>query len=78
MNREHAKQIHSLVNEMFERANDVLAIVNNFDDVETRKKVQMILGTVIAELDLEILEPIYRQFPKLRPPEMTEIKDLEP
>ncbi|ATE59506.1 hypothetical protein CCZ27_05665 [Thauera sinica] len=59
---------------MFERANDVLYIVNNSEDAQFRKKTQQAIGMVVAEMDLELLEPLYKEFPDLRPPEMEEIK----
>jgi hypothetical protein len=74
MERSDAEKISLLVNEMFDRINQVLFIVNNSTDVAPRKNTQMALGKVIAELDLEILEPIYKQFPELRPPDIEEIK----
>ncbi len=74
MDRMNAEKIHALVSAMFEQVNEVLFIVNNTADVDVRKKTQRVLGTVIAELDLEILEPIYKQFPDLRPPDMEELE----
>ena len=73
MDRANAEKIHALISTMFEHANDVLFIVNNSSDTDLRKKTQKAIGTVIAELDLEILEPIYKQFPDLRPPDMEEV-----
>lgn len=70
MNRENAEKIHALITAMFDQANEVLFIVNNASDVDFRQKTQRVFATVIAELDLEVLEPIYRQFPELRPPDM--------
>jgi hypothetical protein len=74
MERPDAEKINLLVKEMFDRINQVLFITNNSGDMGVKRKTQMALGKVIAELDLEILEPIYKQFPELRPPEMEEIK----
>lgn len=74
MDRAEAEKVNALVSEMFERANDVLYIINNSGDAQLRKKAQQAIGTVIAEMDLEILEVLYKQFPDLRPPEMEEIK----
>ena len=73
MDRANAEKIHALISTMFEQANDVLFIVNNSSDTDLRKKTQRTIGTVIAELDLEILEPIYKQFPDLRPSDMEEV-----
>ena len=74
MNRANAEQIHALISAIFEHANDVLFIVNNSDDADDRRKrTQRAIGTAVAELDLEILEPIYQAFPDLRPSDMEEV-----
>ena len=70
MNRSDAEKVNKLVSEMFDRTNQILLVVNNSYDVELRKNARLAIGKVIAELDLEILEPIYKQFPDLRPPEL--------
>lgn len=74
MNRSDAEKINALVSEMFDRVNEVLYITNNSGDTDLRKKTQQVFGMLIAEVDLEILEPLYKQFPDLRPPEMEEIR----
>lgn len=74
MERSHAEKIHAHVNAIFEQTNEVLYITNNADDVPMKRKAQQVFGMLVAELDLEILEPLYKQFPDLRPPEMEEIK----
>lgn len=74
MNRDDAVKINDYVEKIIVLANDVLYIGNNCGDEESRKNIQRILAIVVTELDLEILEPIYKQFPDLRPPEMEEIK----
>ena len=73
MNKENAVKINELVEQMFALANEVLYIANNTYGEESRKKVQRALGMAIAEIDLEVLEPIYKQFPELRPPGMVEV-----
>jgi len=70
MNRSDAEKVNKLVSEMFDRTNQILLVVNNSYDVELRKNARLAIGKVIVELDLEILEPIYKQFPDLRPPEL--------
>lgn len=75
MDRATAEKMHELVSKMFDQANEVLYLVNNSSDAaDLRKKVHQVLGSAIAELDLEILEPIYKQFPDLRPPDMEEVR----
>jgi|GEM_PF-5394325 len=73
MNRIEAERVDALVRAIFDGVNDLLHIVNSATEGEARGKAQKALGVVLAELDLEILEPIYRQFPDLRPPEMPEV-----
>lgn len=74
MTKEDAIKINELVDKMVSLANEVLYIANNQGDKESREKTQRALAFAITELDLEILEPIYRAFPELRPPEIAEIK----
>ncbi len=75
MNRATAENVHSEISKIFELVNAALFIVNNADDMEYRKRAQRIFGMVLAELDLELLEPVYKQFPDLRPPNMIEVKE---
>lgn len=78
MDREVALKINGLIEQMIGIANEILFIANNSGDDGAKKKVQLALGTAIAEIDLEILEPIYKQFPDLRPSEMEEIHGNSP
>ena len=73
MNREIAEKINKSVVDIMAIANDVLFVINNNDDGNSAK-FKHALAVAITEIDLEILEPIYKQFPDLRPPEMEEIK----
>lgn len=74
MNRDDATKINDYVEKILALTNDILYIGNNSGDEEMRKNIQRVLAIVILELDLDILEPIYKQFPDLRPPKMEEIK----
>lgn len=74
MNRDDATKVNDYVEKIIELANDILYIGNNSGDEESRKNIQRVLAIVITELDLDILEPIYKQFPDLRPPKVEEIK----
>ena len=74
MNRDDAVKVNDYIEKIIELASDVLDIGNNCGDDESRKNIQHALAVVITELDLEILEPIYKKFPDLRPPEMEELK----
>jgi hypothetical protein len=69
-----AEKIHTAVSKIFEAINETLFIVNNSGDTAVRKTVQKIVGTAIADLDLEVLEPIYKQYPDLRPSDIEEVR----
>jgi hypothetical protein len=73
MNREIADRINKSVEDIMAIANDILFVLNNNED-ENSGKFKRALAVAITEIDLEILEPIYKQFPDLRPPNMLEIK----
>jgi phosphoserine phosphatase len=75
MDRENAVKINELIEKMIGIANQVMYITNNAGDEENKKRVQKALGTAITELDLDVLEPIYKQFPDLRPDGLEEIKE---
>lgn len=55
---------------MIHHANHVLYIANNSGDADLKSHVQKVLGAVVAELDLELLEPIYKSFPELKPSDL--------
>lgn len=74
MNRDDAVKVNDYVEKIIELSNEVLYIGNNCGDDESKKNIQRVLAVVVTELDLEILEPIYKKFPDLRPSEMEEIK----
>lgn len=74
MNKDDAVKVNDYIEKIIGLANDVLYIGNNCGDGESRKNIQRVLAVVVTELDLEILEPIYKQFPDLRPHEMEELK----
>lgn len=67
MNKQDAEEINRHLESMVEHANHVLHIANNSGDEETKRRVQKVLGAVVTDLDFELLEPIYKQFPELRP-----------
>ena len=74
MDRDTAVSILRHVDAMLEQGNDVLRIVNNACSEDERKRYHQILGAAVANIDLNLLEPIYKQFPDLRPEGMEEIK----
>ena len=73
MDRDIAIRVIAQLEAMFQRGNEALHLVNNFGSIDERKQFQQVLGTTIAEIDIELFEPIYKQFPDLRPEGMDEI-----
>lgn len=74
MDRESAEKINEYVEEIIDLANEILLLVNNASDDESRTHIQWVLARVVTDLDLDILEPIYKNFPHLRPPDMEELR----
>lgn len=73
MNREFAESINKSVEDIIAIANNILFVINNNQDGNSAK-FKHALALAITEIDLEILEPIYKQFSDLRPSDMVEIK----
>lgn len=67
MNEFDAKKMNEHLEAMIHHANHVLFIANNSDDAEAKTRTQRVLGAVVTELDFELMEPIYKAFPELRP-----------
>ncbi len=74
MDRDAALIVCKLADELLSKAAELLDVVNGFPQDE-RGRFHAALGTVISEVDLEILETVYKQYPDLRPLEMEEIKE---
>ena len=74
MNRDAAVKVIGHIEAMFHEGNGALYQVNNYGSEDERKRFQDALGTAIANIDLDLLEPLYKQFPDLRPKDMEEIK----
>jgi len=70
MKKEDAINMNEHIKSMIHHANHVLYIANNSGNTELKKRVQKVLGSVVTELDFEILEPIYKEFPELRPSDL--------
>ncbi len=67
MDKETAVRINGLIVKIVARANEVLSVAETSCDKETRARVERALALAVTELDLEILEPIYKEHPELRP-----------
>ena len=74
MDRNTAINICKLADELLAKAAELLEAVNSSCSEEERRRIHGPLGTVIGEVDVEILEPIYKQYPDLRPMGLDEIK----
>lgn len=75
MDRDVAEKIVQNFDRVFDNINDALYLVNNADAGALRQRFQSVLATVIADIDLELLEPIFKEHPDLRPKDMEEIKE---
>jgi len=67
MNRETALKVSKVADELLAKAAELLEVVNASCSQEERATIHAPLATVIGEVDVEILEPIYKQYPDLRP-----------
>ena len=69
MNQQNAERLIKSTEEVFNGISSLLDIVNTSCEGDERKKFQHAIGVALAELDLEILANVYKQFPDLSPPE---------
>ncbi len=67
MNKSMALSMNEHIENMFHHANHVLYVANNSGDEELKLRTQKVLGTVMAELYLELQIPMYKEFPEMRP-----------
>jgi hypothetical protein len=74
MNKDEAIKLNDYIEQIFQLANEILYIGNNCGDEEVRKNIKRILSVTVAELDIKVLEPIYKQFPELRPDDIEELR----
>lgn len=69
MNKDDAVKINALVENIFALANQILDVANREGNEASRHAIQRAVALTVSELDLEVLETIYAEFPELRPPE---------
>jgi hypothetical protein len=74
MDKDTAIKICKLADELLAKAASLLDVVNDSCLQEEQGRFHAALGTVIGEVDIEILEPLYKQYPELRPSNLEEIK----
>ncbi len=73
MDRQTATKIAFSVDKVLHEIGLLLDIVNASCEGDVRKRFLKAIGIAIGELDLEVLETIYREFPELRPKGMEKI-----
>ena len=69
MNKDDAVKINALVENIFALTNKILDIANQSGNEASRNAIQRAVALTVSELDLEVLETIYEEFPELRPAE---------
>ncbi len=74
MDKGTASAVLKALEAIFGQINETLHLVNNQANLETRKEFQQVLGEAVAKIDVHLIEPIYKQYPELRHPDMEEIK----
>jgi hypothetical protein len=67
MNRNIAVKVTKQAEEVLAKIAELLDIVNGNYVGEEKHRLQKAIGLAIGEIDLEVLEPIYKMFPDLRP-----------
>jgi hypothetical protein len=67
MKREVAETICNMLDDMLEHFQKINNHVNENCDDSQIEKVRPAVAVCVAELDFEILDPIYRIFPDLKP-----------
>lgn len=68
MDRQVAETVCAMIGEIFAKMSDFVTYSDaNSKDESIQYRRKHAIGSCIAEMDLEILEPIYKEYPELRP-----------
>jgi hypothetical protein len=68
MDRQVAETVNAMINAILAKMSEFVAYSDlNSGEENIRRQRKHAIGSCIATLDLEILEPIYREFPDLKP-----------
>ena len=67
MDKGTAEVILKSVLSLGDRLNDLDPVVRGIEDVDERRKLLKCLGTVMSELNAEIVLPIVSQYPEMDP-----------
>jgi hypothetical protein len=68
MDRQVAETVNAMINEILAKMSEFVAYSDlNSGDESIRRQRKRAIGSCIVDLDLEILEPIYKEFPDLKP-----------
>ncbi len=68
MDKKRAEHICTLADEILDRMQALNSYVNQNCQEAEIKRIRPALAVCVTEIDLEILEPIYREHPELKPP----------
>lgn len=70
MKKEIAAQISSLMLEYGARLDQSIQLVINHGTEEEVEKYRRAVGKIMGEMLLEIMNPIYSEYPDLKPPQL--------
>jgi hypothetical protein len=68
MKQEVAETICSMVDDVLGKLQDLSNYIHENSDAVPIERIRLAVAVCEAELDLKILDPIYKQFPHLKPP----------
>lgn len=67
MNKSDALSMNEHIEKMTFHVNHVLYVANNCGDEDVKQRTQKALAFILGELYAELLAPIYKEFPEMRP-----------
>jgi hypothetical protein len=74
MDRQVAETVNAMINAILAKMSEFVAYSDlNSGEENIRRQRKHAIGSCIATLDLEILEPIYREFPDLKPEYLNQV-----
>jgi hypothetical protein len=69
MKRESAKEINQLMMEFSKKLNDSIFLVDK-TNIQEYNQYRLAIGQIMGTMLLEIMNPIYKQYPDLEPKEL--------
>jgi hypothetical protein len=70
MKKEVAETICGMLDDVLEKLQAFNNYINENSDSVPIERFRSAVGVCVAELDLKILDSVYRQFPHLKPPHL--------